>query len=83
MRRVREMTDFRIARADLQRAFRLPSLAPSPSDPRRTHGSVHGHFMSIVVSQPCAFVRSDFRSNSICHADGSFDNILPLDLDVS
>ena len=33
--------------------------------------------------EPCAFVRSSFRSNSICHADGSFDNILPLDLYVS
>lgn len=37
----------------------------------------------------CLFIyffphRSSFRgSNSICHADGSFDNILPLDLYVS
>ena len=40
-------------------------------------------FSSSSFFQPCAFVRSSFRSNSICHADGSFDNILPLDLYVS
>jgi len=60
--------------------------------PRCSDGFTTGTIFNLSVSQffslrrsfrPCALLWPSFRRNSICHADGSFDNILPLDLYVS
>lgn len=71
------MTDFRVAPTDLQQGPFLTFLSTSLS-------------LSLSFSQYYAVfgrvpscMRPSFRCNSICHADGSFDNILPLDLYAS
>jgi len=62
------------ASTDLQRGTILnPLRVPQFFPPRRSFSAMH------VLARPPARPPSS-RRNSICHTDGSFDNILPLDL---